>query len=96
MNAENAETKAPVDRLVMRCDLCRWWQRHDDFLQTATNKEDESGYCVRYPPVQNIQLAIETSRKTEDGTDPTDAVMNTYNWVRPVTAADEMCGEFQA
>lgn len=98
MSTENAEPKAPVDRLVMRCDLCRWWKPTEISQGVLQNRhpDDRDGTCYRYPPVLNVP-AVQFDAVDDITDNPSAAIESaeeSYHWVRPITDGNDFCGEF--
>lgn len=97
MSSEETSVSTPVQRHVMRCDLCRWWKPveiSEGVLQDR-HPDDREGQCRRFPPVQNIAAAIEESTDAPDrGAAAMDAAYSTWIWVFPHTDGATFCGEF--
>jgi hypothetical protein len=97
MNTNDDQPTAPVERLVMRCDLCRWWKPieiSEGVLQNC-HPDDRDGECRRFPPVQNIAAAIEESSTANDRhAHTTDTPLSPWIWVFPYTDGATYCGEF--
>ena len=94
MQTQNEQPESvPVDAIVMRCDLCRWWREYDH----KPHRDDSEGKCMRFPPVQNVAAATEEGTGNGIGQqEMTDVVDGSWYWVQPVTTGDDYCGEFIA